>query len=272
MTLDPTLLELNAAFPDSDEKMPVLFVGHGSPMNAIEDNEFSCAWDRVGETLPRPNAILCISAHWESAGTLVTAMAQPQTIHDFYGFPPELYEKTYPAPGSPELARLVQATVKKAAVRLDETWGLDHGAWSVLCRLFPKAGVPVVQLSLDRTRAPAFHYALGKELRRLRNKGILIVGSGNMVHNLRLMAWQDEGYDWAIEFDGTLEQLILSGDHDSIVNYHNLGKAARLAVPTNEHYLPLLYVLALQDRQEPVCFFADRVTLGAISMRSLWIG
>jgi 4,5-DOPA dioxygenase extradiol len=156
-------------------------------------------------------------------------------------------------------------------VRLDQTWGLDHGAWSVLSRLFPNADVPVVQLSLDRTQAPAVHYALGKELRALREKGILIIGSGNIVHNLRLMAWQDEGYDWAIEFDETIRQLILSGDHDSIIRYENLGQAARLAVPTNEHYLPLLYVLALQDKQEQVRFFTDRVTLGAISMRSLWI-
>jgi len=270
MTLDQTL-ELQIAFADSKKKMPALFLGHGSPMNAIEDNEFSRAWIEAGKALPKPNAILCISAHWETAGTWVTAMDQPKTIYDFSGFPPELYEKKYPAPGSPGLARLIQGTVKQAQVRLDQTWGLDHGAWSVLRRLFPNADIPVVQLSLDRAQAPAFHYALGKELRALRNKGILIVGSGNIVHNLRMMAWQDQAHDWAIEFDETIKQLILSGDHDSIVHYENLGKAARLAVPTNEHYLPLLYVLAVQDRQDPVRFLADRVTLGAISMRSVWI-
>jgi len=253
------------------EKMPALFVGHGSPMNAIEDNEFSRAWAEVGKALPRPNAILCISAHWETAGTLVTAMEQPKTIHDFGGFPPALYEMQYPAPGSPELARLIQGTVKKVQLGLDQDWGLDHGTWSVLCRMFPNADVPVVQLSLDRTQEPAFHYALGRELRALRNKGILIVGSGNMVHNLRMMAWQDEAYDWAIEFDETLKQLILSGDHDSIIHYQSLGKAARLGVPTNEHYLPLLYVLAVQDQQEHIRFFTDRMTLGSISMRSVWI-
>jgi 4,5-DOPA dioxygenase extradiol len=272
MTLDQTLGKLKTtATADSDKKMPALFVGHGSPMNAIEDNEFSRAWAEVGKALPRPNAILCVSAHWETAGTQVTAMEHPKTIHDFGGFPRELYEMQYPAPGSPELARLIQGTVQKAQVRLDQDWGLDHGTWSVLCRMFPDADIPVVQLSLDRTQEPAFHYALGKELRVLRNKGILIVGSGNMVHNLRMMAWQDEAYDWAIEFDETLKQLILSGDHDSIIHYQNLGKATRLAVPTNEHYLPLLYILAVQDEQEPVRFFTDRMSLGSLSMRSLWI-
>jgi 4,5-DOPA dioxygenase extradiol len=265
------LRELKATFTDSENRMPAMFVGHGSPLNAIEDNEFSRAWMEVGKALPRPDAILCISAHWETAGTLVTAMEQPQTIYDFYGFPAELHEKTYPAPGSPELARLTQATVQKTQVRLDQSWGLDHGTWSVLCRMFPNADVPVVQLSLDRSQGPAFHYALGKELFALRNKGILIVGSGNIVHNLRLAAWQDEAYDWAIEFDATIKQLILSGDHDSIVHFQNLGQAARLSVPTNEHYLPLLYVLAVQDRQEPIHFFTERVTLGSISMRSLWM-
>jgi 4,5-DOPA dioxygenase extradiol len=271
MTLDQTLEELKTAFADSGQKMPALFVGHGSPMNAIEDNEFSHAWAEVGQALPKPKAILCVSAHWETVGTFVTAMEQPKTIHDFGGFPPALYEMQYPAPGSPELARLIQGTVKKVQVGLDQDWGLDHGTWSVLCRMFPNADIPVVQLSLDRTQAPAFHYALGKELRALRDKGILIIGSGNIVHNLRLMAWQDEGYDWAIEFDETIRKLILSGDHDSIIRFENLGQAARLAVPTNEHYLPLLYVLALQDKQDQVRFFTDRVTLGAISMRSLWI-
>jgi 4,5-DOPA dioxygenase extradiol len=272
MTLDQTLQELNTAFADSDQKMPVLFVGHGSPMNAIEDNEFSRAWVEVGQALPRPNAILCISAHWETAGTLVTAMEQPKTIHDFGGFPRELYAMQYPAPGSPELARLAQETVKKPQVRLDQTWGLDHGTWSVLCRIFPDADIPVVQLSLDRTQGPEFHYALGKELHALRNKGVLIIGSGNIVHNLRMIAWQDDkAYDWAIEFDETIKQLILSGDHDSIIHYQKLGQAARLSVPTNEHYLPLLYVLALQDKQEQIRFFADRMSLGSLSMRSVWI-
>lgn len=271
MTLNQTLQKLETAFAYSEKKMPVLFMGHGSPMNAIEDNEFSRAWAEVGRSLPKPHAILCVSAHWETNGTQVTAMDQPKTIHDFGGFPPELYAMQYPAPGSPDLARLTQETAHKTPVRFDQAWGLDHGTWSVLCRLFPNANVPVVQLSLDRTQAPEYHYALGKELRALRNKGVLIVGSGNIVHNLGVFTLQDSGFDWAIEFDETAKRLILSGDHDSLIHYQNLGKAARLAIPTNEHYLPLLYVLALQDKPEQIRFFADRVTLGSISMRSLWI-
>lgn len=261
-----------AEFPHSEMKMPVLFVGHGSPTNAMEDNEFSRAWAEVGRSLPKPRAILCISAHWETAGTLVTAMERPKTIHDFYGFPEPLYEMQYPAPGSPALARLARDTALKTQVEIDSEWGLDHGAWAVLCHAFPKADVPVVQLSLDRTKGPEFHYELGKDLKSLRHKGVLIVGSGNMVHNLRVIKWQDAAYDWALEFDATLKKLILAGDHDSIIQYAKLGEAARLSVPTNEHYLPLLYVLALQDRKDELAFFADRVTLGSISMRSLRIG
>jgi len=253
--------------------MPVVFVGHGSPMNAVEDNEFSRAWAEMGKTLPRPKAIVCVSAHWETAGTLVTAMERPKTIHDFYGFPQELYAQRYPAPGSPDLARQVQETVSKAQIAADLDWGLDHGAWSVLRRMFPSADIPVVQLSLDRTKAPAAHYELGQELAPLRNKGILIVGSGNIVHNLQQVVWQDQAqYDWALEFDAAIKELILSGDHDSIIHYQKLGQAARLAVPTLEHFLPLLYILAFQDKDESATFFADRVTFGSISMRSIRIG
>ncbi|MBM2827496.1 MAG: ygiD [Actinobacteria bacterium] len=253
-------------------KTPVLFIGHGSPLNAIENNEFSRAWAQVGKSLPHPKAILCVSAHWETAGTHVTAMEHPRTIHDFYGFPKPLYQVKYPAPGSPDLARLVQKTVRSAQVWLDEEWGLDHGAWAVLCRMFPDADIPVVQLSLDRTKDPAFHYELGKELKALRNEGVLIVGSGNMVHNLGVMAWQDMAFDWALEFHEKLRQLILAGDHDAIIRYRELGEAARLSIPTNEHYLPMLYVLALQDKDDQITIFTDKVTLGSISMRSLRIG
>ncbi len=271
MSLNQTLHELHTAFADSDQKMPALFVGHGSPMNAIEDNEFSRAWAEVGRALPKPHAILCISAHWETTGTQVTGMDQPKTIHDFGGFPAELYAMEYRAPGSPDLAQLTQQTVKTAPVKVDQTWGLDHGTWSVLCRMFPDADIPIVQLSLDRTQSPEFHYALGQELHALRHKGVLIIGSGNIVHNLRRVVFQEGAYDWAIEFDETIKQLVLAGDHDPIVHYQTLGQAARLAIPTNEHYLPLLYVLALQDKNETVRFFADRVTYGSLSMRSLWI-
>ncbi|HEX7523599.1 MAG TPA: 4,5-DOPA dioxygenase extradiol [Candidatus Deferrimicrobium sp.] len=252
--------------------MPVLFVGHGSPTNAIEENEFSRVWADAGKAMPRPGAVLCVSAHWETNGTQVTAAERPGTIHDFYGFPRPLYEVSYPAPGAPELARRVRDTVRGARVRLDPDRGLDHGAWSVLRRMFPEADIPVVQLSLDRAKGPAFHYELGKELAGLRREGVLIVGSGNIVHNLGVIVREDTAYDWAVEFDETVKRLILSGDHDAIVHSPDLGRAARLSVPTNEHFLPLLYVLALQEKGEGIRFFADRVTLGSISMRSLWIG
>jgi 4,5-DOPA dioxygenase extradiol len=252
--------------------MPVLFVGHGSPTNAIEDNEFSRAWADAAESIPRPSAVLCISAHWETNGTLATATERPGTIHDFYGFPRPLYEVSYPASGAPELARLVMETVRGTRVRSDLDRGLDHGAWSVLRRMYPEADIPVVQLSLDRAMAPAFHYELGKELAGLRREGVLIVGSGNIVHNLGGIVWEDTASDWAVEFDEAVKRLILSGDHGAIVHYPDLGRAARLSVPTNEHLLPLLYVLALQDKGEDIRFFTDKVTLGSISMRSLRIG
>ena len=233
-------------------QMPALFVGHGSPMNAIEENEFTRAWGRVAESLPRPSGILCVSAHWETSGTRVTSMAWPETIHDFGGFPQRLFEVRYPAPGSPDMVALVQETVSEPRVQPDFDWGLDHGTWSVLCWLFPKADIPVVQLSLNREMTPASHYQLGRQLRALRSKGILIVGSGNMVHNLRLITWQDVAYDWALEMDESLKSLMLARDHDSVIRYQELGEAARLAAPTNEHYLPLLYVLGLQDDEDDI--------------------
>jgi 4,5-DOPA dioxygenase extradiol len=261
-----------SSFPDSENKMPVLFIGHGSPTNAINANEFSKTWIEIGKSLPRPRAILCISAHWETDGTLVTAMEKPRTIYDFYGFPSELYRMQYPAPGSPQLADLVREKVKQTKVELDQAWGLDHGCWSVLCRLFPEADIPVVQLSLDRTKEPSYHYQLGRELKALRKKGILILGSGNIVHNLGMMTWEDTAFDWAVEFDEQLKKLITNGDHDSIMNYQNLGQSASLAIPTNEHFLPLLYVLALQENVEELKFFNEKVTLGSISMRCVMFG
>ncbi len=251
--------------------MPAFFIGHGSPMNAIEDNEFAQAWAELGQSIPKPKAILCISAHWQTIGTQVTAMEQPKTIHDFSGFPQALFDVQYPAPGSPELAKLIQQTVRSTPVQLDHKWGLDHGAWSVLCRMFPAADIPVVQLSLDQNKAPEFHYELGKELRALRRQGVLIVGSGNIVHNLRMIAWADEAHDWAVEFDERIKQAILAGDHQAVINFDQMGELARLAVPTDEHFLPLLYVLACQEN-EAISFFAEKVTLGAISMRSVRVG
>ncbi len=255
--------------------MPALFVGHGNPMNAILETAYVTAWREAVASIPRPRAILCISAHWETDGTVITAMTAPKTIHDFYGFPEELYQVGYPAPGSPELAERVRSLVTSTAVRLDtgDSWGLDHGAWSVLRRMYPSADIPVVQLSLDRTQPPRFHFDLGAKLAALRSEGILIVGSGNIVHNLRLLQWDArEPYPWATEFDQMAAELIMAGEHDRLVEYATLGEAARLSIPTSEHYLPLLYVLALQQPDEPVSFFAEGVPLGSISMRSVRIG
>lgn len=263
---------LDSTASTSKIKIPVLFIGHGNPINAIEDNEFGRAWGAIAATLPRPKAILCISAHWETNGTRVTAMPQPRTIHDFYGFPQALFDLHYPAPGDPELARLTRQQVHSTEIYPDLDWGLDHGAWSVLCRMYPEAKIPVVQLSLDRTQAPRFHYELGRELKRLRDQGVLIIGSGNLVHNLKLLAWQEMAFDWALEFDEKLKQLILANDHDAIVDYSQWGRLAQLAIPTNEHFLPLLYVLALQEPDDELAFFTEKVTLGSISMRSLRIG
>jgi 4,5-DOPA dioxygenase extradiol len=272
MVINAISPEFELAFPESGETMPVVFAGHGSPMNAIEDNEYSRAWEALGKALPKPKAILCISAHWETPGTLLTAMDRPRTIHDFGGFPRQLYEIEYPAPGSPALCSLVQSLVTRNSVNLDLRWGLDHGTWSVLRRMFPQADIPVVQLSLDRTQAPEFHYALGNELAALRKRGVLVIGSGNIVHNLGMAVYEEGAYDWAVEFDQTVKQLILAGNHAPLIHYSELGRAARLSIPTNEHYLPLLYVLATQEQGEEVRWFNERVTMGSVSMRGLRIG
>ncbi len=256
----------------TDDMMPVLFVGHGNPLNAIEDNEFSQAWTHAGKALPKPRAILSISAHWETVGTQVTAMAQPPTLYDFQGFPKQLYEKRYPASGAPELAREIKQAVSDPTVHLDFSWGLDHGTWAVLSRMFPQADVPVAQMSLDFDQPPAFHYALGQKLKFLRSQRVLIMGSGNMVHNLRAMVWEDSAFDWARDFDAKLAELILAGDHKALTSYDTLGANAERAIPTNEHFLPLLYVLALQEKSDKLAFFCDKVTLGSVSMRSLKIG
>lgn len=251
--------------------MPVLFVGHGNPMNAIEDNDFSRTWTELGRQLPRPRGILCVSAHWETDGTCVTAAQRPETIHDFSGFPAELNHLEYPAPGSPALARKVMDCTRLARIRHDRSWGLDHGAWSVLCRMFPRADIPVVQFSIDAGAPPSFHYQLGRELAPLRRAGVLILGSGNMVHNLRAMAWQEDGFDWAVECDRAMAGLIEDGDHQALIDYENIPHA-RLAIPTEEHYLPLLYVLGAMAPDERPVFFNDRVTLGSVSMRGLRAG
>lgn len=268
-TLSSFKKELDQLKPS--ETMPVMFVGHGNPMNAIEKNEFSDAWAMVGKQLQKPRAILCVSAHWQTKGTKVTAMPNPETIHDFGGFPDELFNAQYPAPGSPEMARETSLLVKKTKVELDHEWGLDHGCWSVLKPMFPDADIPTFQLSLDYTQPPQYHYDLAKELKELRKKGVLILGSGNIVHNLGMVQWSGEAYDWAIEFDEKIKKMILEEDHQSIIDYHKLGKAAQLAIPTNEHYLPLLYSLALKEKNENVSFFNEKAMMGSISMRSVLI-
>ncbi|MEI6456152.1 MAG: 4,5-DOPA dioxygenase extradiol [bacterium] len=258
------------------EKIPVLFVGHGSPMNAIEENEFVEGWRTMAKSLPKPRAILCISAHWETKGSYLTFMENPKTIHDFSGFPQLLYAMQYPAPGNPELASEITNLVKRTGIGPDERWGLDHGCWSVLMRMFPEAEIPVVQLSLDYSQPAQYHYDLAKELAPLRTKGILVIGSGNIVHNLRLVAWDrmDQpgfGYEWATEANEKMKNFILSDDHGSLVKYREQGKAFNLAIPTPEHFLPLLYVLALKEEGDHVEFFNDKPVLGSLTMTSLVI-
>ena len=258
----------------STPTMPVLFLGHGSPMNAIEDNEFSRGWQAVGRNVPRPDAILCISAHWETRGTFVTGMERPRTIHDFGGFPQALFDVQYPAPGSAPLVNEAQAAATSQHIGVDHAWGLDHGAWSVITHLFPNADVPVVQLSLDRAMSAQQHFDLARELAKLRRNGVLVIGSGNMVHNLGVIDWRnpDSGYDWAIEANERMKRAIESGDFSSLVAYEQQGRAFQLSIPTREHFLPLLHVLGMKAKDEPVKLFNDRTVMGSISMTSVQLG
>lgn len=260
----------------STEKMPVLFLGHGSPMNAIEENEFVTGFRNVAKEIPKPQAILCVSAHWETGGTFITAMEKPITIHDFGGFPKELFDVQYPAPGSPDLAKETKSIIKKTEVGLDDKWGLDHGAWSVIKHLYPKADIPVIQMSLDYYQTPQYHYELAKELKSLREKGVLIIGSGNMVHNLRMVAWDKlndpgYGYDWALEANDKMKQYILAGDVQPLINFRSQGKRFDLSIPTPEHYLPMLYALALKQQNESVNIFNDKAVGGSLTMTSFKI-
>ena len=258
------------------ERMPVLFLGHGSPMNAIEENEFVQGFRQVAATLPKPQAILVVSAHWETRGTFVTAMEKPRTIHDFGGFPQALFDVQYPAPGSPELASGTKRLVTSATIGLDHSWGLDHGAWSVVKHLYPNADVPVIQMSIDRTLKPEQHYALAKEIAALRDKGVLIIGSGNMVHNLGMVAWDKIGesyaFDWAQEASDKMKRAITSGDHSPLINFHSQGRAFDLAINSAEHYLPLLYALALQSKNEQATLFNDKALAGSLTMTAVRIG
>jgi 4,5-DOPA dioxygenase extradiol len=270
-------LELLTRELTATEKMPVLFLGHGSPMNAIEENEFVAGFRTIGKTIPKPKAILVISAHWETKGTFVTAMDKPRTIHDFGGFPQTLFDVQYPAPGSPELAVETKRIIRTATVELDEKWGLDHGAWSVVKHLYPDADVPVIQMSMDYTQGAQYHYDLAKQLAVLRKKGVLIIGSGNMVHNLRMVAWDklnagSFGFDWAIEANEQMKKFIRADDHQSLINFKSQGKAFDLAIPSPEHYLPLIYSLALKERNEQITLFNDKALGGSLSMTSVKIG
>jgi 4,5-DOPA dioxygenase extradiol len=257
------------------DRMPAIFFGHGNPMNALADNAYTRAWREIGRSMPKPAAVLCVSAHWYIPGIGVTAMKVPRTIHDFGGFPRELFEFEYPAPGSPELAAKVKELLGNDVTLDTGDWGLDHGTWSVLCHVFPDADVPVVQLSIDETKPSEWHYQFAKKLAPLRHEGVLIVGSGNLVHNLHAYAWgkQDvEPFDWAVRFEETSRQLIESGDHTPLANYEQMGKNAMLSAPTPDHFLPLLYVLAVQRDDESVSFPVEGFDGGSISMLSVKIG
>lgn len=257
------------------DPMPAIFFGHGNPMNALSSNAYTVAWRKIGEQTRRPKAVLSVSAHWYVPETGVTITTAPRTIHDFGGFPRELYEVQYPAPGDPELAQRVQHLLAPLEVKLDSSWGLDHGTWSVLRHVYPAADIPVVQLSIDETKPASFHFEIGKKLAPLRDEGVLIVGSGNLVHNLHTYAWgrhPSDPYDWAVRFERTARDMMLAGEYKPLVNYDTLGRDAALSIPTPDHYLPLLYVLAARQSKERVNFPVEGVDGGSISMLSVQIG
>ncbi len=271
-----SLQSLKAALPENGEKMPVLFIGHGSPMNALEDNEFTQKWRNLATEIPKPTAILVVSAHWLTEGTHITAVAKPETIHDFGGFPKALFDVQYPAPGDPALAKSIAEGITSTTVGQDQKWGFDHGAWSVARPMYPAADIPMLQLSIDYNKSGEYHYALAAELAALRKKGVLIIGSGNMVHNLRLVDFSnlnaEKGFDWAIEMNETFKKLIADGDHKPLQNYRSLGRAAALAIPTPDHYFPLLYTLGLQEKGETATIFNDKAVGGSLTMTSVRIG
>ena len=255
--------------------MPAIFVGHGSPMNALLRNSYSRGWSKIGETIPRPKAVLAISAHWYIPGCTVTVSAAPRTIHDFGGFPDELYRVEYPAPGSAELARQVKDILSPIPVMLDENWGLDHGTWSVLMNTFPKADVPIVQLSINDSQPPHFHYDLGRRLAVLREEGVLVIGSGGLVHNLQAYAWgtqESKPYDWAVRFENQVKKCLLDRSDERLINYGNFGRDAILSAPTPDHYLPLLYVLGLRRKHDDVSFPVEGIDGGSVSMLAVQIG
>ncbi len=254
---------------------PAIFLGHGNPMNALMHNSYTEGWNRIGAQTDRPKAILSVSAHWFVPETGVTISTSPRTIHDFGGFPRELYQVQYPAPGDPDLARRVQAMLTPLPVKLDDSWGLDHGTWSVLRHAYPQADVPVVQLSIDETQPALFHFELGKKLAPLRDEGVLILGSGNLVHNLHAYAWGrhlPEPYDWAVRFETLAKEIMLAGEQKPLVEYEKLGRDAMLAIPTPDHYLPLLYVLATRQQEDVITFPVEGIDGGSISMLAVQVG
>jgi 4,5-DOPA dioxygenase extradiol len=276
MALNP-LYNWSKDLKETDGKMPVLFIGHGSPMNGIEDNAFSKTWSKLGTEITKPKAVLVLSAHWLTNGTHITAMEAPKTIHDFGGFPQALFDVQYPAPGNPELALETSKLITSTSVGLDHDWGLDHGTWTVVRHMYPDADISVLQLSIDYSKPPQYHYDLAKELAALRKKGVLIIGSGNMVHNLRMVAWDklnepEFGYDWAQEINQVFKEKIVTGDAQSLIQYERLGSAAKLAIPTPDHYYPLLYTLGLQDKTDTIDFFNDKAVGGSLTMTSVKIG
>lgn len=259
---------------EEEEKLPVLFIGHGSPMNGIEDNEFSRTWSKFGNEIPKPKAVLVISAHWLTNGTHITVMNNPKTIHDFGGFPQALFDVHYPAKGNPELAKYTSELITSTNIGLDHDWGLDHGTWTVVRHMYPNADIPVLQLSIDYNKPAEYHYNLAKQLASLRKKGVLIIGSGNMIHNLRMVAWDklseaEYGFDWAIEMNTLFKEKIGNNDFKSLLDYEKLNKAAKLAIPTPDHYFPLIYAMALQDNSDEVRFFNDKLVGGSLNMTSV---
>lgn len=277
MTTLASFNAFTASLKTQEQLMPVLFIGHGSPMNGIEDNTFSQTWTSMAKSIPVPTAVLVVSAHWLSKGTRITAMEHPKTIHDFGGFPKELFAVQYPAPGNPALAKETAELFKSTHIELDHDWGLDHGTWTVVRHMYPQADIPVLQLSIDYTKGPQYHYDLARELYGLRKKGVLIIGSGNMVHNLGMVAWDklgepEYGYDWALQMNSKFKELIGNGAHQQLINFESLGKEAKLAIPTPDHYWPLLYTLGLKGGRDEVSFFNDKAVGGSLTMTSVRFG
>jgi 4,5-DOPA dioxygenase extradiol len=277
MTTLSAFRSFTSGLSEQEQVMPVLFIGHGSPMNGIENTEFSRRWTQMAKEIPMPKAVLVVSAHWFTKGTKITAMDFPKTINDFGGFPQALFNVQYPAPGNPVLAKETAELLHSAHVELDHDWGLDHGAWTIIMHMYPEANIPVLQLSIDYTKGPQYHYDLAKELHALRKKGVLIIGSGNMVHNLRMVAWnklndQEYGYDWAKNINEKFKSLIRDDDHKPLINYSTLGKDALLAIPTPEHYLPLMYTLGVKSNKDNVSCFNDKAVGGSLTMTSVKIG